>query len=165
MRRPLALFALGLFFIRPAICATPCADCHSMTEKKVIHSAAEDSCLNCHQDKPWDSAEHGKLSETGNGLCIQCHDEQPLLGGCVIIHGVTRCGHPIVNHPINASKDPLYPKKEFGCVSCHNPHSSDMPKLFRYNYGSQSAYQGQLCAVCHWAQTFSGPAPKTPAWN
>ncbi len=174
MKTPLSILCLALSFTLSLVLSATlmnsshaevkCNECHTMLERKVVHPAASDSCENCHENPSWEAPLHGKLSETGNGLCLQCHDEAAL-GNCKTEAGITSCAHPVAGHPISGMKDPLYPKKDFGCTSCHNPHSSDMPKMFRYNYDAKSPYKGEKCAVCHWSKTFPGPAPTTPPWG
>jgi predicted CXXCH cytochrome family protein len=39
----------------------------------------------------------------------------------------------------------MRPGKPFYCGSCHNPHSTDSPLLFRFNAKSQT----ELCINCH----------------
>jgi predicted CXXCH cytochrome family protein len=87
-------------------------------------------------------------------VCLDCHAE------------ITKKQHAIVGfgtgrHPLGELKkvkkdktkefemkelmDPARPGKPFYCGSCHDPHSTDVNKLFRFN-----ARTGMdLCMKCH----------------
>lgn len=140
-----------------------CTDCHTVLEQAMLHEAAVESCDGCH-------APHGK--KTGNpyrlhkpvkDLCFDCHDRKTMR---IAPDGR---GHVVENHPTYLSRDPMYERgdpaikpREFDCVSCHNPHASKMPALFRYDYSPTSIYRGSRCAVCHWEFEFPGEAPFPP---
>lgn len=141
-----------------------CVDCHDdiITDKAVPHQPAVENCTNCHKKHPGavpgeetpDPANPLRLKKLGNALCANCHD------------GISEADHPVSNHPTERDNDPVYTDKKFGCVSCHNPHGSQMPKLFRYNYSDASAYKGVACAVCHWDMYSGGRRkPKRPDWK
>jgi len=132
-----------------------CLDCHDSLDKPVVHGAAAEDCTNCHKV---DNADEHKptgypffLTETVNKTCLNCHD-------------ITEGSHPVWNHPTSGDKDPLNQKKKFTCVSCHNPHQSQMPKLFRYDYSKNTPYKGVICATCHYRITFGDPVPPAPVW-
>jgi predicted CXXCH cytochrome family protein len=67
------------------------------------------------------------------------------------ISGFGKSGHPLGGDTPSKKKskgpmkDPKREGKLFSCVSCHNPHSSDSIKLFRYPANSSMA----LCTHCH----------------
>jgi predicted CXXCH cytochrome family protein len=48
-------------------------------------------------------------------------------------------------HPLRGRKDPNRPRRTFGCLSCHMPHTSDNINLFRYKANSMFG----LCSYCH----------------
>ena len=131
-----------------------CAYCHSTKlQKKHKHGAISEKCTFCHVPHNATTENPSRLSNKINDLCLSCHDDASL-------------EHPAEGHPHHAEKDPVHPEKEFSCASCHNPHSSDMTKLFRYNYKEgESSYRGVLCAVCHWGDSFEGPPPSPPLWE
>lgn len=157
------LTLLVVFQIENVLAEYSCVDCHDevIGEKTVVHAAAAESCTNCHkkhtgtvpgEDKP-DPINPYRLKKQGNALCSTCHE-------------VTEMDHPIASHPTVREADPLYPDKPFGCVSCHNPHASNMPAVFRYNYSSTTVYKDVSCAVCHWDMYGGGRrAPKRPDWK
>ncbi len=142
-----------------------CFDCHdNPLLKSGPHEGALWGCETCHAPHQGYGGPAGLVAKVDQ-LCFSCHSRKAILGECSQPDG-SDCGHPVNRHPVIKKKDPLYPKREFTCVSCHNPHSSDQPHLFRYNYRAEtSPYKGVLCAVCHWSKTFGGPKPATPPWN
>ncbi|HAZ14930.1 MAG TPA: hypothetical protein DCY86_19245 [Bdellovibrionales bacterium] len=132
-----------------------CFQCHEDNiSRAVVHSPAKELCTFCHvahQDFDNPTAVDHNLIAQPNELCLMCHD-------------VSDVNHPAVGHPTDMDADPLYPSRPFNCISCHNPHSSSMNKLFRYNY-QNNVYKGRLCTVCHWKNFSSSPVPPTPPWN
>ena len=118
---------------------TLCYGCHDKVEftKKNIHPpVASGSCTTCHT--PHSSDEIALLSKKPIDLCAQCHPDTP--------HG-----QHISSRQTGSSEqgtgpqDPARPGKPFYCGSCHNPHSTDSPLLFRFNAQSVS----KLCKNCH----------------
>lgn len=168
--RVLLLLVPSLLILAPNVEAgdgEQCTDCHSQLEKPVKHEGALMGCESCHAPHGTTTQFPYRLLMKTNDLCFQCHDEDRLLRGGYPLYGVPSNGHPVASHPVSGPKDPVYPNRDFTCVSCHNPHSSDMEKLIRYRYkGDKNPYQGLLCAVCHWKVVF-GPAepPPVPPWN
>lgn len=114
-----------------------CYNCHESVESgKNIHPALKvNGCLGCHN--PHGSDNKPLLNLALNDLCIKCHQDKK--DGSHIITGFT-----YQLHPVKGPRDPRREGKEFSCVSCHNPHSSDNPKLF---------YEGntreEMCKRCH----------------
>ena len=144
-----------------------CLDCHTnILNKPMQHEAAKMDCANCHdlEHKGAPGSNHLITSDISE-LCFNCHDKKALIEDCFPTYGRPACGHPASQHPVAGPKDPIYPLKAFTCVSCHNPHSSDMPKLFRYKYDKTTVYQGANCAVCHWRIYHESPMPSPPPWN
>jgi predicted CXXCH cytochrome family protein len=63
---------------------------------------------------------------------------------------IAKSPHPIAfftgrGHPLKGRKEPKSRDGKLSCVSCHNPHSSDYPRLFKYP--ANKAYE--LCKYCH----------------
>ncbi len=140
---------------------TGCHNPHSSDTPKLLVSAAPDLCFNCH-----DKGEFSKKNvhaPVAAGKCLTCHtphssDTVALLkkepfATCIECHGtVEKKPHAIrgfanAGHPLGKKdkKDPKRPERAFYCGSCHNPHSSDSRKLFRY---PAEATIG-LCKNCH----------------
>ena len=159
-----SLYLLFSLFLPLSIFAATnaCLDCHEEEIAKTFkHPAAVEDCSSCHD--PDHEAQTGwphRLYNAPNKLCANCHVSKPGFPQ----YGESGTGHPVLKHPTLLSQDPLYPKKEFSCISCHNPHSSKMKKLFRYDYSKTSVYKGELCSVCHWSIFYEGPMPKAPPW-
>lgn len=113
-----------------------CLKCHvDELSQPNIHGIAQADCAHCHSPHGTQTKYPYRLSKKTNDLCLYCHRR-------------ISNGHPVMGHPIYLAKDPMNPRQEFTCLSCHNPHSSEMPKLFRFNYNNGAA-QGNPCRVCH----------------
>lgn len=139
---------------------TACHSPHSTDTPKLLVSETPGLCFNCH-----DKAEFTRKNvhaPVQGGMCLQCHtsihaSKEPALLGkrinavCVVCHQeVPRSPHAVrglkrEGHPLQGKKDPARNDKPFSCASCHNPHSSDSPRLFRY--AASSSYE--LCGHCH----------------
>ena len=121
--------------VPPALCFT-CHDKAEFTKKNVHKPVASGDCMTCHT--PHSSDEIALLSRNPLDLCSQCHPDTP--------HG-----QHISSRQTGSSEqgtgpqDPARPGKPFYCGSCHNPHSTDSPLLFRFNAQSVS----KLCLNCH----------------
>jgi predicted CXXCH cytochrome family protein len=75
-------------------------------------------------------------------VCLECHPDVPKKPHAVA--GFSAKGHPL-GLGAKAVKDLGRPGKPFYCGSCHVPHSSDGPRLLRFNAKSAMA----LCTNCH----------------
>lgn len=118
-----------------------CDDCHEkkMFLGKVVHGPiAAGACYDCHDSHSSDHA--GLLKKEPATLCLDCHPD--IKKGPHVVAGFTRSGHPLGNEKKEA-KDPLRAGKKFYCVSCHEPHRSELPKLNRFGLGMVS------CQKCH----------------
>jgi len=128
-----------------------CGSCHDkaeFTRKNVHPPVAGGMCLSCHD--PHSSPQSGMLVKPHVELCGECHDQ--VVHKPHAIAGFTQSGHPIgqirkdpKGKPLPLLEDPKRPGKPFTCASCHNPHSSDNRKLFRYPARSSM----DLCMNCH----------------
>jgi len=95
-------------------------------------------CLACHS--PHSSDQMTLLAKAPITVCLDCHgdvEKKPH-----IIKGSKGTGHPLGKKD---NKDPKRPEKKFYCGSCHNPHSSDSMKLFRYPAKTTMG----TCINCH----------------
>jgi len=134
-----------------------CFSCHEKANftKKYVHSIiATGGCTACHT--PHASENPSLLSkDTVEAVCLECHIGKK--DGRHIVNIPGKRIHPIngidpttvklikVPDPKRPGKeieivDPKNPGKEFNCATCHNPHSSDSPKLFT---------QKNICGRCH----------------
>jgi predicted CXXCH cytochrome family protein len=121
-------------FLRKEI-STMCVECHTMQDvmtNPVIHTPlAKEGCTACHD--PHGNTAPFFLSADINELCFSCHKKIREKGN----------NHPLMGHPVSAPQDPLVEDREFTCVSCHNPHSSQYASLLA---GEEIM---MLCMNCH----------------
>ncbi|TAN40596.1 MAG: hypothetical protein EPN25_06990 [Nitrospirae bacterium] len=123
-----------------------CYDCHKKADfsRKNVHApVAGGMCLSCH--KPHGSDYFALLKREPVNVCFECHAGIRKKAHAIV--GMLESGHPL-GVPKKGKKpveDPARPGKRFYCGSCHNPHTSDNPSLFRYE-----ARRGmELCLNCH----------------
>jgi predicted CXXCH cytochrome family protein len=94
-------------------------------------------CTSCHN--PHASEHKRMLLDETNTLCMTCHTDSAFKNR----------RHAVIGHPLQAKDITRGGAKEkykdFSCVSCHNPHSSDSMKLWRF--GATVAFD--LCEHCH----------------
>ena len=131
-----------------------CSACHSVHESKapvLLKAAQSELCVSCHRGvegafaKPYRhpvqdgvvtcSECHMTMSETrrelslnGTNMCMKCHAE---------FQGPFPYEH-------QATVD--YSTEEGGCVSCHEPHGSYLPRMLKQPY---EAPHFQTCTQCH----------------
>lgn len=144
-----------------------CHNPHSSDNEKLLTAQVPDLCFTCHE-KGMFNRKNVHMPVAG-GMCLSCHaphaakEEFLLLKRpvyvCLECHGNIRSvphviaglssspGHPIgpLKKQKNPRKDPARPGRIFYCGSCHDPHSSDSMKLFRYEAKSSMG----LCQYCH----------------
>jgi predicted CXXCH cytochrome family protein len=122
IRRSIVLLGVALAWAAFAS-AEDCASCHaSLLKHANVHAAAE-SCDTCHEAQP--GAAHPqkgkktfKLVADPPALCATCHDSIGTKGQ--------------VHQPV----------KDGDCLTCHDPHASDQPKLL-------TQPKKELCLTCH----------------
>lgn len=103
-----------------------CLMCHGdLAGKKIKHAAVDMGCPSCHSAVDAGDVPHKMKNKIGKGLsaqqpelCYGCHDKSLFEGKNI---------HPAVS---------------MGCTGCHNPHSSDNPKLL-------VSAAPDLCFTCH----------------
>lgn len=145
-----------------------CLTCHAgMTEEPVKHGpAAKGNCSTCHDPHVSDFPK--QLRAETNALCFTCHGSNPATqqvdrdARTVTLFGKEKLtfdefrlakkigldpgkqsGHPMPGHPLSGA-DPAT-KKPITCLTCHQPHSSTMPKLLPSTVKSDL----ELCSQCH----------------
>lgn len=111
-----------------------CFTCHDRAKftKKYIHVVAMGRRCDCHN--PHASTHPKLLSAPVNEICKSCH-----LAKAHGIHVIGSLPNGRI-HPIGGVPDPKKPKTIMNCASCHNPHSSDYPKLYTSK---------RICKRCH----------------
>ena len=129
-----------------------CFNCHDKAEfsRKNVHApVAGGMCLSCHD--PHSSDNYALLVKPAYTVCTECHDAVPKSPHAMA--GFGSKGHPLGmpkkerkgKKPTEELKDPKREGKPFTCASCHNPHSSDFARLYRYPAKSPM----ELCSNCH----------------
>ena len=125
-RLPLALLLIGgvLLVCGAAGAEEGCtsADCHAKLVKgSTVHPVAE-SCDSCHESVDTPHPQKGKktfkLTQDPPDLCYTCHEK---FGAKSVVH---------------------FPVQNGMCTTCHNPHSSNQPKLLVQP-------MKDLCGTCH----------------
>ncbi len=153
---------------------TTCTECHSevgdvLKEKSHPHGIIADyGCAACH--KPHGSENVSILKKTVNDTCLECHlkvdekgDDTPVSE--VVLFSEMRVpkgyydgmdklrltknkekGHPTTGHPVYKEENKFdKEKKEFNCVSCHDPHGEDNPDGLKGDFQNRISF----CATCH----------------
>ena len=120
-----------------------CFNCHDKTEfsKKNVHMpVAGGMCLSCHT--PHASEHIALLNKEPVNVCLECHED--IKKKPHVMQSFSALGHPTGIQAKDIA-DPARQGRKLYCGSCHNPHSSESPRLFRYKANSSF----QLCANCH----------------
>jgi predicted CXXCH cytochrome family protein len=145
-----------------------CFTCHDdfLEKVKVKHMPADNGeCSSCHN--PHGSSNPKMLAETGQALCLKCHDPFPKAkvvhlpvengecASCHNPHGSNQKGlllkpmgklcfecHDDTEKKLTAAKVKHQPVENGDCISCHTPHQSDLKKLL-------VKPDGKLCFECH----------------
>jgi predicted CXXCH cytochrome family protein len=117
-----------------------CYACHDKTvfTKKNVHApAAKGQCTACHAPHASDNA--SLLEKPLQQLCNDCHpgkaDGRHILSG----YGINNV------HPTRGRLDPSRTNKDFSCISCHSPHSSNGKALL----ATESTNGRDVCLKCH----------------
>lgn len=106
------------FIAKRDIKSQTCVICHpGRQEGKFAHAAVRMGCESCHQAVSEDAQTTVTLVATGGELCALCHQARK----DAVLHGPYKAGQ---------------------CLLCHDPHTSDFPRLLR-------AAPNTLCMSCH----------------
>jgi len=139
---------------------TGCHNPHASKNEKLLAAAGSDLCYPCHDKALF--TKKNVHSPVAAGQCTACHSphstdaasllNKPVAELCGTCHAGKSSGKHILagyglgdRHPTTGMSDPGHPGKEFSCVSCHDPHSSDGKFLFTSGTGSA----GNICLLCH----------------
>ncbi len=132
-----------------------CHDPHGSNDKNLLLMEVSTMCINCHdlQEMMEKNKVHKPLIKDG---CTGCHDPhgsnsrvflpRDIISTCYICHPkIEKLGnnHPIMGHPVSGPEDPVNHDRQFTCVSCHNPHSSEFDKFLAADE------MMMLCIRCH----------------
>lgn len=152
-------------FVHGPVAVWSCLSCHDpVTEPKYsVRKPDTKSCYSCHKEQKEERLSKKYLHGPVNtGMCTICHNphasEDPFFlvkstwDLCVSCHIDKGSGKHIVKnfsgknfHPTRGILNPLRKNRELTCASCHDPHASKTPQLFRANLGSGF----MLCKKCH----------------
>ena len=143
-----------------------CAMCHEAKQASVLHDPYKDSqCLTCHD--PHTSDIRNQLRAEVNTLCTTCHTAShpnvqvseetqrvTLLGGqSTSLESYQQAKKLVLDpsgikgHPVTG-KDPRDTNAALNCISCHDPHGSQVPMLLRQATEIRAANEN-LCLSCH----------------
>lgn len=149
-----------------AVCLRCHEDIRGALGSRTVHPPAAAACVLCHDPHASPFAVQTRLPL--NALCLSCHfsaaapadDSDPLDFPRHRLAALERRlferapriglepdgtrGHPVVKHPVANRLDPKT-GGSFGCPSCHNPHGSRGPRLFRFD----ALTLVELCRNCH----------------
>ena len=145
-----------------------CFSCHQKSTDKLLHGPyAQGNCLVCHSphSSPWPD----QLLASQQNLCMGCHVRSRLKINAkkrtvTVPWGVTlplaqlkgaqdiglnkalTLNHPVDGHPVTGpNKDVGNGAADITCLSCHQPHHSQLPNLLPPNLANETA----LCKTCH----------------
>jgi len=139
-----------------------CAKCHEVSKAPVLHGPYKaGQCLICHE--PHSSAFKAHTRSSGNALCLECHAPKRVTGDTVTLFSrqrismadfeaipkieldpTLRFGHPCAAHPVAEVPDPLHQGEKMSCLSCHDPHGSNLANTLVL-----AKEAGDLCDTCH----------------
>ena len=120
----------------PDLCFT-CHDKSGFTKKTIHPPVKNGQCTYCHS--PHSAYRERMLTQTVFKLCTGCHEKEA--SGRHVLASVG----PFESHPLKQKSDPNRKGGELSCTSCHNPHSSNGPRLFI----GDAADAKSLCLRCH----------------
>ena len=133
-----------------------CLDCHDEVKEKVLHSkfkhggvdSSKKGCIECHD--PHATSHEKLLKNDVITTCLSCHDEQVKS---------EEDGGMLMNIKDHLDKNPNWhmpikkPKKEGGCVACHDAHGSNnfsiLKKSFTKNFYDKFDNKDFFCFECH----------------
>jgi len=134
------------------VACTACHLVHGGTPRGQLRQAQSDLCFGCHTGVRGQFAQlsHHPV-ENGMVSCTDCH-----LTGDDGMAGATRpdvnatCGkcHAALRGPFPHEHEATldYSVDDGGCLNCHDPHGSPLPRLLKQPY---EAPHFQLCSQCH----------------
>jgi predicted CXXCH cytochrome family protein len=149
-------------YVHPPVEAGMCTGCHEPHQgdlEKLLLAGPPELCYNCHGKEMFEK--ENRHPPAAEGQCLICHNPHasqnpamailPVNEVCLGCHpGVLKGPHAagtfsLRGHPLEGRADPKSRYGELSCASCHDPHSSAFPTLFRYP--AQTAFE--LCVNCH----------------
>lgn len=98
-----------------------CTSCHGELIKHTVMHAPAEGCETCHEYKEDGDKAQVNFTMKGNELCFTCHTEK---------------------QEELQKKTSKHPPAEDNCANCHDPHSTDNPRMLKMPLG-------ELCVTCH----------------
>ncbi len=131
-----ALIALPISRVTAAVHPVPldpktdsakCIECHEdKTKGKAVHSAIATGCTTCHEIRVNKDTTRVKLvTATAYKLCLSCHSDKDA----------------------TQIKGQVHPPAVRGCLTCHDPHTSD--NKFQLLKATSGDKKDNLCLTCH----------------
>jgi DmsE family decaheme c-type cytochrome len=132
-----------------------CIDCHkvhSNTNSHLLKKSEPRLCLDCHPKTEGDffrSFRHPVLDEVVK--CSECHLSLDVTHRNLSTHGVgevcTQCHNQFQGpFPFEHQASVFYSTEEGGCLTCHEAHGSNVPRMLKQPY---EAPHYSLCTQCH----------------
>jgi predicted CXXCH cytochrome family protein len=119
-----------------------CFNCHDRNafKGKITHApVARGACVMCHH--PHSSDHAAMLRKEPVALCLDCHAE--VRRSPHVISSFAGKGHPLGDESAQRSvADPLRPGKKFSCLTCHEPHKSELAARSKNS-------PARICEKCH----------------
>jgi len=153
-----------------------CSSCHGKLLRGMssVHLPAAGDCLACHDAKITAEGTTMSLNETGNALCLACHDgmaraaegslaaaHAPVTDSCLNCHDPhgTRVEHLLVEdipglclgcHDVAElqARHGNQLSSSIDCRSCHEPHGNDVPQMLLGTNQHPPFGEGE-CVSCH----------------
>lgn len=132
-----------------------CSGCHSLhgsTQASLLRSAEPRLCLDCHTRVEGQFARPYRhpVSE-GVVRCSECHTDLDRTSRALSHNGANaacvRCHAEFAGpFPYEHQATLDHSTEEGGCLSCHDPHGSSLPRMVRQPYAQPHS---QLCSQCH----------------
>ena len=131
-----------------------CSSCHSVHDSKapVLLKAAESQlCVTCHQGVQGEFAKpYRHPVEDGIVKCSECHTNLDVPRRSLSFNTdemCTKCHNEFQGpFPYEHQATVGYSTEGGGCISCHQPHGSYLPRMLNQPY---EAPHFQLCTQCH----------------
>ena len=140
---------------------TNCHNPHRSDNEKLLVATGSELCFKCHDESGFFKDKRSIHEPVKTGACLKCHMTHVSRNESLLIRkGIILCrkchsnvlkephavaGFKRAGHPLRGRKDPNRPGKTFECLSCHLPHSSESPTLYRY----KAEGMFDLCSHCH----------------
>src|SRR5690349_19495743 len=138
-----------------------CFTCHEKQSGTAVHAPySAGQCTRCHD--PHSSEYPRQLRSAVNDLCLQCHLAGALpadmenTNARIYLDKDHIFGHPYFGHPVAGHPDPLNPKSQMTCLSCHVPHAGSELKLMAPPrklaadlLNNEAQASNDVCLQCH----------------